>query len=128
MSCADVCLEFEYEGSGAAFYTERVVTARKVHRCCECFTAIPVGATYQRASGKYDGEVSTVKTCAACMEIRKAFVCGAWIFGQLWEEIEQVMFPILYESGPLDCLAKLKTVEARQKCRDRYHEWQQETR
>ena len=128
MSCADVCIDHDYATDDNDFFVERMVAARKEHRCCECVGAIGVGERYERASGKSDGRIWSTATCAVCAEIRDAFVCGSWIYGRLWVSIEEEMFPIWDEYGPLDCLAKLKTVEARQKCRDRYHEWQQETR
>lgn len=126
MSCADVCLDMDYDACANDFYHERMVVARKAHRCCECGEAIPVGARYQRATGKSDGEVWTATTCAVCAEIRQAFVCGSWVFGGLWDEIEDVMFPVWNEQGPLDCLAKLQTIEARDKCRTRYREWRED--
>ncbi len=123
MSCADVCLDHDYDCYETAFYSETLAKARKPHVCCECGEAIPVGVIYQRATGKSDGEVWTAKSCAACAEIRKAFVCGSWTFGMLWESIEEGMFPVWNERGPIDCLAKLDTLEARNKCRDRYADW-----
>lgn len=127
MSCADVCLDHDYEGCND-FYRERVVTARKPHTCCECRETIAPGASYQRASGKSDGDVWTAKTCVLCAEIRKAFVCGSWTFGLLWESIEEIMFPVWEEKGPIDCLARLETQAARDKCRDLYRAWKGEQR
>lgn len=121
MSCAEVCLDHDFDCSND-FYHEAVVKARKVHKCCECGEAIPVGASYQRASGKSEGDVWTAKTCVVCAEIRRAFVCGSWTFGYLWESIEEGMFPVWDTQGPLDCLAKLESLEARNKCRDRYRD------
>jgi hypothetical protein len=122
MSCADVCISHDYDRS-AEFYTEKMVTARKPHVCCECSVRILPGNRYERASGKHDGNIWTETTCALCSEVRHAFVCHSWVFGQLWESIEEEMFPIWNERGPLDCLAKLTTLEARNLCRDRYAEW-----
>ena len=50
------------------FYEEVIVTARREHRCCECFGAIARGERYQRASGKWEGEVKTYKTCQKCLD------------------------------------------------------------
>lgn len=122
MSCADVCLDHGYDEDNE-FYREAIVTARKPHKCVECGSTIQPRARYERASGKNDGRVWDVKTCLLCMEIRKAFVCGTWCFGQLWDSIEQGMFPIWTEKGPIDCLAKVETAEARDKLREAYREW-----
>lgn len=121
MSCADFCLDHGYDEDNV-FYRERVVTAYKDHQCCECLDVIPRGARYEIAQGKSDS-FWTAKSCMPCMEIRKAFVCGPWEFGRLWESIEDEMFPVWDTHGPIDCLAKLKTDAAIQKARDRYRDW-----
>lgn len=120
--CADVCLDHEYDETND-FYCERAVIARKPHVCCECGGAIPRGTQYQLARGKADGSFWVAKTCVICYEIRRAFVCGSWQFGQLWESIEEGIFPVWNTHGPIDCLAKLETREARAAAMDRYREW-----
>jgi hypothetical protein len=122
MSCADVCLDHDADAYND-FYNESVVKARKPHKCCECQATIPVGTRYQRVGGKSEGDVWTATSCLPCAEIRKAFVCGSWTFGMLWESIEEGMFPIWDEQGPIDCLAKLETLEARNKAREQYRAW-----
>lgn len=125
MSCADVCIDMDYDESNA-FYHEAIVVARKAHQCCECRETIPPGSRYQRVTGKSDGDVWTSKTCADCMAIRNALVCGSWVFGLLWEEIEQGVFPAWLTTSPIDCLAKIDELSARQKLRDRFAEWKAE--
>lgn len=127
MGCADVCLDHCYDEDNE-LYAESTVTARKPHTCCECGVTIAPGQSYQRVSGKSDGRMWTAKTCAVCVEIRRAFVCGTWIFGELWQSIEEGMFPVWDTSGPIDCLAKLDTREARDKCRERYRQWREDQR
>ena len=122
MSCADVCLSMEFDGT-TDFYTEKIVTARKAHRCCECGDVIPVGARYERVVGKWDGDFGTFETCLVCVEIRKAFCCGGWVLGALWESVYEEMFPEWRRSGPWDCLAKLDTDEARAKMNAQYRWW-----
>jgi hypothetical protein len=123
--CADVCLYSSYDGSNE-FYSESEPTARKVYTCCECGDAIAIGQRYNRASGKYDGTIFTEHTCAVCTEIRKAFCCGTWSFGMLWEEMRDQMFPVWVRVGPFDCLAKLTTEAAREKCRVAYAQYQED--
>jgi hypothetical protein len=113
----------DYDSDSADFCTESTLKARKEHKCCECRGVIVKGRTYERAAGKTCGEMWSYATCAACAEIRDAFVCGSWVYGQLWESIEESMFPVWTRKGPIDCLAKLETLEAREKCRDRYRDW-----
>lgn len=123
--CADVCIDMDGDFcSGRDFYSEKMVTARKPHRCCECGDVIERGQRYERATGKSDDTMWSESTCAPCAEIRDAFVCGSWLYGRLWESIEESMFFVWDRSGPLDCLAKLETLGARNKCRERYARWQ----
>ena len=126
MSCADACIDMDYGGDVNDFYRELTRTARKAHTCCECRFTIPPGARYWYASGKSDGDVWSAKTCATCYEIRRALVCGAWVFGLLWEEIEQGVFPVWDERGPWDCLAQIESITARDAIRTRYDEYLKE--
>ena len=121
--CADVCLDMNYDGYND-FFHEKQVVARKQHKCVECALLIGVGSTYERVSGKSDGTFWVHATCGICVEIRKAFVCGSWIYGELFETIEAGMFPIWKKVGPYDCLAKLTTESAIQVMNARYREWE----
>jgi hypothetical protein len=124
MNCADVCIDHDADHDNE-FYVESIVIAKKQHKCCECGYTIHAGQRYQRVSGKSYGHIWTAKTCAICYGIRRAFVCGSWTFGLLWESIEESMFPIWETRGPIDCLAKLESVEERDMCRDRYRDWKE---
>jgi hypothetical protein len=123
MGCADVCLDMDY-GCDNEFTVESTPRARKEHHCCECRRTIASGEVYQKVVGKSDGDFWDVITCAQCAEIRKAFVCGGWVSEQLWETIEQELFPVWATHSPIDCLAKLTTLEARTKCRELFADWQ----
>ncbi len=122
MSCADVCLSADHDSS-PDFHTEAVVTARKAHRCTECREVIPAGAQYERTSGKWDGRMETLKTCLPCRDVRSAFFCGGFIYGEIWETIRYEMFPVWKRTGSWDCLAKLTTPEAIALCNAEYAEW-----
>ena len=122
MSCADVCITFDFEAENS-FYHEEIVTARKQHRCCECGSSIVPRQQYQRASGRNRGGVFTAKTCTVCVEIRAAFVCGSWIFGDLWLSMREEMFPVWKRLGPYDCLAKLTTQPAIDLCMAEFKDW-----
>ncbi len=127
MSCSDVCLDMDYDVDNE-FYAEVTYTARKPYHCCECRETIVPGQRYERATGKADDHIWTVKTCAHCAAIRKALVCGSWQFGKLWEQIEENVFPVWLTHSPIDCLAQIDSLEARNKLRERFDEWQAETR
>lgn len=123
MSCSDVCIDMDYGDDYAEFYRETLHTARKEHVCCECKERIAVGSRYAYAAGKNEGSFWSVKTCGTCYEIRRAFVCGSWVFGMLWESIREEVFPMWIDHSPIDCLAKLETLEARNVMRARYEDF-----
>ena len=123
MGCAEVCIEHDIDGHNEFFCQSRP-TARKEWRCEECGRTIHPGDRYERSTGKSEGEFFSVQTCSVCAEIRGAFVCGGAVFGMLWESIRDEMFPIWDTQGPIDCLAKLETREARDYAREQYADWQ----
>lgn len=53
------------------FYDTINHKARKQHRCDECRKTIEVGDVYVYASGKFDGQFFSVKTCRLCDWKRK---------------------------------------------------------
>jgi len=124
VSCSDVCLSMDYDNHNE-FFSARTLKARRPHRCVECGAAIKPGEHYRKESGKSDGRLWSESTCAICIEIREAFVCGCFVFGELYEAIQDEMFPIWTERGPIECLAKLETREARDEMRRRYGEWKE---
>jgi hypothetical protein len=83
------CVYSGFDGDLGAFVCTDMVRARKAHRCCECGDVIAIGATYERTSGKWEGDVSTFKTCAACVEIRGVLFCEGWSYGATWEDIRE---------------------------------------
>ncbi len=86
-------------------HTVKLRTARKEHKCQECSEAIPVGAKYEYASGVFDRSGFSHKTCMSCREIRDHFACDGFIYGQLWEDLENNFFPDMKAGGP--CLEGL---------------------
>lgn len=122
MSCNDVCVTMDADGIGE-FYHEAMRRARKPYKCCECYEPIAVGELYQCASGKWEGEMFSERTCAECAEIRAAFACGGWIFGELWESVREQLFWHWDEMKAIDCLARLKTDAAIAKMRAEYAQY-----
>lgn len=56
-------------------FNEKMVKARKPHKCCECATEIEAASEYQRSSGIWnDAGAKTYKTCKRCARIRDAAV------------------------------------------------------
>jgi len=121
--CADVCLSVHDDADTPDFFSVKTVTAKKTYRCVECGDWITPGMRYERTSGKWHGCMETYPTCLPCADVRDAFTCGSWVYGELWNDVLEQMFPVWREKGAWDCLAKLQTPEAVAKCNAAYAEW-----
>ena len=91
---------------------EKIVKARKEHRCHECYTTIKCGDEYYKEKSLYDGTISTHKTCMDCKSIRDNMVCSFY-----WGEIMEAVRDGIQDSwGKVseDCLSKL-TPKARER-------------
>lgn len=84
------------------FYEQRIVCARKPHKCDECCRAIPKGCQYEYTSGLWDVYFDTFKTCMACVAARqyvKASVpCFCWAHGNLSEDIRETIREAYYRA------------------------------
>lgn len=49
------------------FYHSNIVKARKRHDCCECLRTIEKGESYQVATGLWERDLETFKTCDQCL-------------------------------------------------------------
>lgn len=65
-------------------------TARKDHKCGECFRLIKPGETYEYMAGMWDGIFSTHRTCSHCLNIRQfvenSVPCFCWAYGSLHDD------------------------------------------
>lgn len=52
--------------SGPTLYIEKVVKARKSHKCSGCGAAIAKGETYKSISGAWDGKFKAYNHCDNC--------------------------------------------------------------
>lgn len=120
--CADVCMDLDY-GIENEFYAEEERRAKAEHECIECGRTITRGETYQRAIGKCEGDWFTAKTCADCHAIRDALVCGGFLFGSLWDDIAEYVYPKWVRVSPMECLAKIESKAARDKLSAGFDEW-----
>jgi len=94
------------DGDGPSFCVEEFRRAAKAHVCCECSGDILPGSRYECVRGKWDGGMSTFKTCLTCCEIRKHFGCeNGWTYEALWSQLEDYFFPDMKAGGP--CLEGL---------------------
>lgn len=126
MSCADFCFSGGFD-DGADVADVTIRRARKSHRCEECRETIAVGQSYEHTSMLYEGTWERYRTCLPCAEIRNALSCdGSWVWGQLWRNAADVTFPAFQRASPIDCLAKIESLAARDKLRAKFAEWEQQ--
>lgn len=88
-------------------------TARKQHRCSECFRAIQKDEQYEYYKGVYEGDVFIHKTCIDCLSIRNTFFKKGYCFESIVYEFNE----FIRESGGQiaeECLAAL-TPKARER-------------
>lgn len=120
MSDCGVCIGSDDYDCELEFYDITWPKAKKEHRCCECRRTIVAGEEYQRWVGKWDGSLSSAKTCLFCCEIRDGFSCGnSTVFGELWSEMKDYIFPIMNTA----CFEKIESVEARAYLRSQWMNW-----
>lgn len=85
-----------YDYDAPEFFNETWAKARKPHKCCECGAQIKPGNTYQRAAGKWGGELYSYKTCEKCADLRDSLadVCCP-LFRGLYEAYWEYLFSFL---------------------------------
>jgi len=101
-----VCTSADYEEP--EFFTEKMVTAHKEHRCCECHELIKKGDRYELVRGKWDGSFGTYKTCRICAQIRKDFMSCGWTYGDLWSDLAEALAEKNPETGRWEAPAWLE--------------------
>lgn len=97
MNCCPLSSDGDW---GPSFYQLTIATAGKRHCCNECGEAINVGTKHEKVVGKWDGRFDMYRTCPSCVEIRNHFACDGWIFGELWNDLEENFFPDMAAGGP----------------------------
>lgn len=138
-----ICCPLSNEGDNYAVeFDERLHEVSLLpHRCCECGEEISVGVSHVRFDGCFldeedadpdDGDTwTTHRTCASCYEIRTHFACGrGYVFGQLWEDLEENFFPDMKAGGPcmegLSPAAKTRLFERRMTWWEEDMRWERE--
>jgi predicted RNA-binding Zn-ribbon protein involved in translation (DUF1610 family) len=73
------------------FSDETKPTARKQHRCTECWRVIAAGEQYVYFTGKSDGEMHVYKTCRHCAAARVwlTTACDGYIFCAVLEDLRE---------------------------------------
>lgn len=60
-----------YYDEYAELYREKVVKAKKEHKCSECYKSILKGETYQYIFTIFQGDASVIKICPICRDKRQ---------------------------------------------------------
>lgn len=71
----------------ADVYREKVQTARKSYKCCECGEEIKPGQKYNYVFGVWEGMPDTYRTCLPCNNIRERYCFHGFYFGNLRDQI-----------------------------------------
>lgn len=80
------CVLVDIDGY-AELIDEKIVTARKTHKCGECCREIAKGEKYEKVTQIWEGKIETQKTCLDCVSIRNAFFCNGWLWGNILEDL-----------------------------------------
>jgi hypothetical protein len=106
------------------FQTESTPTARKAHKCGECYGVIQPGQKYQLVSGSWEGDMGSFKTCMPCVEARTwAIAQPEWMgdgehlyyFGRLDEDLADLAPEIRSQDGRRFHAYRLQTLMARRR-------------
>lgn len=119
MNSFDCCV-IAGDGDGPSLSSSADVVARKSHRCYECGEDIERGARYRKESGLWDGRFDEFKICLPCIAVRDRLACNGWVYGNIWSEIIEHLFPTLTAGGP--CIEGMRP-EGKRKLFDEFFHW-----
>ena len=123
MNCSCINVGMDEDGR-ATMLTEKIVTARIQHKCCECGVDIVSGDKYFKEVGVYEESFLRYKTCMDCVSIRDAFFCDGWIWTTMWDSIKDHV----YQSNGLiseSCLADLTSIARGKICELIEYHWKE---
>lgn len=77
------------------FFSRRVISAKKQHKCYECGGPILPGEKYEYAAGRWEGYFDTFKICERCHDIRQwtqnNVPCLCWSYGNMIEDCREAV-------------------------------------
>ena len=76
------------------FISIRNSIAQKPYKCIECRSVIKAGEKYERVVGKWDGQISVVRTCRICQQIKLDYDID--VYGDLREILSECLDVDLY--------------------------------
>lgn len=60
------------DDEGPSVFREKLVKARKNHKCCECNGSINKGDIYEYTFGVWEGKAESFHTCEKCSDLRES--------------------------------------------------------
>ena len=72
-------------------YREKIQTARKIYKCCECGQIIAPGQKYHYVFGVWGRILDTYRTCLTCYRIREQYCPRGFYFETLRETLEECL-------------------------------------
>jgi hypothetical protein len=130
MSDCNVCLEYDWSDcDGPAYDDVEMVTLDSDCKCDECGKVIPAGETHQFATHESEDDddedepLDDMRTCEYCAAVREAFYCNVEVFGNVWEDIRDYVFPELTTGSA--CFQEMP-VKFRQRFLSDWFQWKQE--
>ena len=86
MECA--CVYVGIDEYSEEISSEQLVATRKCV-CNECHGSIETDTKYCKEVVKFDGQISTQRTCLDCLSIRDVFFCNGWYWDALLEYLAE---------------------------------------
>lgn len=84
------------------FYVKDTRRARKEYRCAECQCKIQKGEEHEHVAAKWEGEVSSIRTCKLCVTLRDWVVgnvpCACWSHGDMIEGLQSSIDDAVYRA------------------------------
>ena len=90
---------------GGQLLQQKIVTARKSHKCTECGAEILRSQKYEVAKFSGEGTVVAYKTCLECLSVRGVFFTN-WCYSCVWEDVRDM---VTDQQGDVSeaCISKL---------------------
>lgn len=126
MSDCGVCIGGSH-GYDIEDYQLYLTTSKRGWKCCECQRIIHAGQEYEKVTGVNNEDDPHVlfRTCIDCHHIATGLSCERRVHSTLWDDLEEgysredAGFSNFSEA----CVAKVKTVSAKQYLVDRWKKW-----
>ena len=114
-----------YDEVDNQFYGVKERKARKEHKCYECGSTIKPFENYFFHTLFCEGTIRNYKTCENCQNIIWHFFQDGWIFGSIWETLNDYIYENWRDDLPSSCICQLPPV-ARDKVCDMIEEIHQD--